>query len=246
MRRFKITIEYDGTSYYGWQRQKDHVSVQQAIEEALAKLTHETIKIEGAGRTDAGVHALGQVAHFDVVRDITAYRMKEGLNFHLNDHGISIVNCENVEDDFHARFSAVSRSYCYRIFNRRSPSPLEANRSWHIKKPLDLDAMLEGCQYFLGHHDFSSFRAAACQAKSAEKTLTHLSIQREGDHVISVRIASPSFLHNQVRIIMGTLVQVGLGKREARSIESLLKTPDRKRSGMTAPPYGLYFDSITY
>ncbi len=245
MYRYKITIEYDGSGFCGWQMQEGEPSVQESIATAVYKLCGEETAIYGAGRTDAGVHALGQVAHFDTVKEYPEYTVRDALNFYLQRSGISLLKAERVPDTFHARFSAKERSYIYRILNRRAPSVLAKNRVWHIALPLDINLMSEGAQKLIGKHDFSSFRAAECQAKSPIKTLDEITFSQE-DEEIKMYIRARSFLHNQVRIIAGTLVQAGLGKLTPEEVEKILADKDRTKAGPTAPPYGLYLYQIKY
>jgi tRNA pseudouridine38-40 synthase len=246
MPRYKLTIEYDGLPFHGWQRQEDAVpSVQGTIEQAIYQFCQERVTLEGAGRTDAGVHATGQVAHVDLTKVYTAFRLQEALNFYLRESGVAIVQVAEVGPDFHARFSATARIYHYKIINRRAHTPLLAQRAWHIIRPLDIQAMKLAAQAFVGHHDFSSFRSSQCQASSAKRTLDDFTIAQEGDMIIA-RIQSRSFLHNQVRIMMGTLQQVGHGKGTINDIKQALLGRDRTFAGPTAPAYGLYLTEVQY
>lgn len=249
MPRYKLTIEYEGTRFSGWQRQPKRPSVQHRIEQAIKTLFKEDVLVEGAGRTDAGVHALGQVAHVDLSQPLPAYRVCDGLNHYLRDLGVVILHAELVPPDFHARFSAVGRVYEYRILNRRAPLALGANQAWHVIPPLDVRKMQDAANHLLGSHDFTSFRATRCQASSPVKTLDAFDISHaailEGDSIIA-RVASRSFLHNQVRIMMGTIKLVGEGRLNVMDMPSILKAQDRKRSGPTAPPHGLYLKSVVY
>jgi tRNA pseudouridine38-40 synthase len=249
MPRYKLTVEYDGSRFSGWQRQRKQPSVQQAIEEAVTALFQEKTLVEGAGRTDAGVHALGQVAHVDLSSTVPDWRIRDGLNHYLRNQGVVILRAERVPPDFHARFSATGRVYEYRILNRRAPLALEASHAWHVIPPLDVEKMQAAANHLLGHHDFTSFRATRCQSPSPVKTLDAFDISQvtmpEGA-AVTARVASRSFLHNQVRIMMGTLKQVGEGRLAVKDIPSILEARDRRASGPTAPPQGLYLKSIAY
>ena len=254
MTRFKLTIEYDGAGFVGWQRQDNGPSVQQALEEAVAAFSGETVAVQGAGRTDSGVHATGQVAHVDLAGDLAADlaggdragdTLRDALNFHLKPRPVAVLAAEAVGDDFHARFSAVGRRYRYRILSRRAPPALDRGRVWFVPRPLDAAAMHEAAQILVGEHDFTSFRAAGCQARSPVKTLDRLEVTREGDE-IRIRAEARSFLHNQVRIMVGTLKLVGAGKWSAADLERALAARDRTAAGQTAPPHGLYFLDAAY
>lgn len=249
MPRYKLTIEYEGNRFNGWQRQQSNSSVQGTIEQGFKTVFQTEVLVEGAGRTDAGVHALGQVAHVDLPGDNLPHRVCDGLNFFLRDRGVAVLNVEIVPDTFHARFSAIGRIYEYRILNRRAPLVLEANRAWHVIGPLDILKMQEATTHFLGHHNFTSFRATLCQAPSPFKTIDVFNISHtstpEGDY-ITAQIASRSFLHNQVRIMIGTLKQIGEGRLSPEDIPSILQACDRRASGPTAPPQGLYLKRVNY
>ena len=246
MPRWKLTIEYDGRPFSGWQRQDNGPSVQQALEEAVQKLSGgETVRAHGSGRTDAGVHALGQVVHFDLEKPFAAEKIRDGLNFHLRPWPVSVLAVEAVGADFHARLTSTGRSYVYRILNRRAPPALDIGRVWHVQRPLDAAAMHEAAQVLIGLHDFTSFRASLCQAKSPLKTLDRLDVVREGDEV-RVYAAARSFLHHQVRNMVGTLELVGKGKWGAADVRAALDARDRSRAGPTAPPDGLYFIEARY
>jgi len=245
MTRFKLTVEYDGGPFVGWQRQDNGPSVQQAIEEAILKTAGETVTIHAAGRTDAGVHALGQVAHADLDYQIEADRLRDALNFYLRPTPVAIIAAEQVTDDFHARFSAKGRAYCYRIVNRRSPLTVDLGRAWHVKSPLDVPAMNKAAQVLLGHHDFTTFRASQCQAKSPMKTLDRLDVHRIGED-IEIIAEARSFLHHQVRNMVGSLSMVGIGKWSADRLKAALDAKDRAKGGPTAPPDGLYLTAIRY
>lgn len=246
MQRWKLTIEYDGRPFVGWQRQDNGPSVQQALEAAAEKLTGGApVRAHASGRTDAGVHAKGQVAHIDLERPMTADKLRDALNHHLRPLPIAVVRAEAVGEDFHARLSSLGRSYEYRIVNRRAPLALESGRAWHVQRPLDVEAMNAGAAFLLGHHDFTSFRAALCQAKSPVKTLDRLEVVRQGDEIV-VFAAARSFLHHQVRNMVGTLEMVGAGKWPPERVGRALAARDRAAAGPTAPPDGLYFMESRY
>lgn len=245
MPRYKITIEYDGTDYAGWQIQKDEPSIQEELNKAARQFLDEEISVTGAGRTDAGVHALAQVAHFDSIKEFEPYKLCQAFNAYLRPQPISVVNAEIVADTFHARFDAVERSYVYKILNRRSRPALEAHRVWWVGVPLDAEKMKDCATVFLGRHDFTTFRALACQAKSPIRTLDELTVIQEGD-VISFHLRAQSFLHHQVRNLVGTLKMVGEGKWDKQRVIDALAAKDRKEGGPTAPPDGLYFKSVRY
>lgn len=247
MARFKCTLEYDGTPYAGWQWQDDQPSVQGALEQAIKCFAQEQIRVQCAGRTDAGVHAYGQVAHMDLTKKRTPYQVMEGLNYHLmkNGEAVRILACEEVSAEFNARFSATGRAYLYRIINRRAPLALDTLRAWQVSWPLDIDAMRQGAKHLLGHHDFSSFRAAGCQAESAIKTLDRLEIEQQGDE-IRFTVEARSFLYHQVRIMVGTLEKVGNGKWTPKQMKALLESKDRTKAGKTAPAHGLYLTQVMY
>ena len=245
MPRYKLTIEYDGVNFSGFQRQKSEHTVQQLIEDSIFKLTKEKVTLTAAGRTDAGVHAKGQIAHFDILNDVDLYKFQRGLNHFLMQKGASIKNIEEVDVFFHARFSAQKRYYQYVILNRFAPSPLLKNRVWHIPHKLNIEEMKKACSFFLGQHDFSAFRYAKCQSHSAIRTMDLCELIQE-DNLIKINIGSKSFLHNQIRIMLGTLVKIGEGKHNASYIQTLLEQKDRTKSGATAPPYGLYFMKVDY
>jgi tRNA pseudouridine38-40 synthase len=245
MPRYKLTIEYDGTLFYGWQRQDKVPTIQGTIEAAVKQFSGQTLTLEGAGRTDTGVHATGQVAHLNLTKEWPTYRIVDALNFYLRDTGIAILNAEMVPNEFHARFSAKMRVYHYRILNRRAPHVLEKNRSWHVIKPLNVRAMQEAARAFIGTHDFTSFRSVSCQAKSAIRTLDEFTLIQEG-YAITAHIKSRSFLHNQVRIMMGSLHQVGMGEWCVGEIIQALEKRNRVYAGPTAPPWGLYLTEVQY
>ncbi len=240
-KRWKLIIEYDGTNYSGWQRQQDVPSIQQSIEDAITLFCQQDIPIFAAGRTDAGVHAGGQVAHFDLDygdRPLSPYNLAKAINAHLRDQPISILGAEEVAPDFHARFNATSKMYCYQILNRPAPPTFQANQVWHVNMPLNADAMHEAAQVLIGHHDFTSFRDSQCQANSPLRTLDRLDVYREGD-LIKIEAEARSFLHHQIRNFAGTLILVGQGKWDKDGIKHALHKKDRKAAGVTAPPSGL-------
>ena len=245
--RYKLTIEYDGTGLLGWQRQLDGPSVQEYLETALATLTGETLEIPSAGRTDAGVHALGQVCHIDFNRELPDWKIRDAFNAHLRDLGAPVVvlKVEAADNDFHARFSAPGRVYISRIINRRSPSVLLKDRAWWVPVDLDLEKMRQGSRFLLGHHDFTSFRAAACQAKSPLKTLDKFDITARDEELIFT-VEARSFLHHQVRNMVGTLKLVGEGKLSPQDIKTILEAKARKAAGPTAPACGLYLAKVMY
>ena len=245
MTRYKLTLEYDGTPFVGWQRQSEGFSVQEALEDAVFKFCGERATVHGAGRTDAGVHALAQVAHLDLEQDRDPFRMMEAMNFHLKPHPVAILDCAVAAPDFHARFSAIERRYRYRIVNRRAPLTIDRGRAWRITVPLDAAAMHDAAQLLVGKHDFSSFRAADCQADSPVKTLDALAVSRYGDE-IEVTARARSFLHHQVRNMVGTLKLVGDGKWNARQVQRALEARDRAAAGQTAPAEGLYLVAVRY
>ena len=245
--RYKITVEYDGTNLVGWQKQQEGSSVQEFLEKAIEGFSHQKTEVFAAGRTDAGVHALGQVAHFDLDMDLSEYKIQESLNALLRElqAPVGVLKAEKVTDDFHARFSAKGRGYIYRILNRRGPSPLLVNRVWLVTYPLDVEAMRKGAAYLLGNHDFSSFRGSGCQAHSPVKTLDKLDIERIGDEIIFT-VEARSFIYHQVRNMVGTLMQVGNGKLQPEDIKRILAACDRKKAGISAPAFGLYLNRVMY
>jgi len=245
MPRYKLIIEYDGTPFVGWQVQENGTSVQGALTAAIAAFAGEKAAVQGAGRTDAGVHALGQVAHVDLAKAWDADKVRDALNFHLRPHPIAILVAEQVADDFDARFSAVKRHYLYRIANRRADLALDRHRAWRVPRSLDAEAMHTAAQRLTGKHDFTTFRAAECQAKSPVKTLDRLDVARYAD-TIEVRASARSFLHHQVRSMVGSLVPVGDGKWSADDLAAALAARDRTACGQVAPPEGLYLVKVDY
>ena len=245
MTRFALIIEYDGRPFMGWQRQDHGPSVQQAVEEAIAAITGEEATVHAAGRTDAGVHARAMRAHVDVEKPFDAFRLMEGVNAKLRPNPVAILACEEVADDWHARFSCIGRRYRYRIINRRAPLALEAGLAWRVVQPLDAQAMQDAAQILVGQHDFTTFRSAHCQAQSPVKTLDRLDVTRSGEH-IEIAAAARSFLHHQVRSMVGCLALVGEGKWSAEDMETALVAKDRAALGFNAPPDGLYFEEAVY
>jgi len=245
--KYAITIEYDGTNYYGFQEQHNPVvpTVESALNIAIKNLHHSNSALVASGRTDAGVHALGQVAHFESAKKFSEHQVVAGLNFYLRKEDIKIISCQLVDDSFHARFSAVKRSYQYLICNRKAPLTLFKNRAWHIAKKLDVDAMKVAANFLVGEHDFSSFRDAECQAKSPVRTIDSIDIANQ-DEFIKIVIVAKSFLHHMVRNIVGTLTMVGLKKMLASDLPQILLAKNRTKSGPNAPACGLYFLSVKY
>jgi len=245
--RYKITLEYDGTNLVGWQKQKDGSSVQEYLEQAIKGFSHQTTEVFAAGRTDAGVHALGQVAHFDLDLDLSEYKIQESLNALLREltAPVSVIKAEKVSKDFHARFSAKGRGYIYRILNRRGDSPLLKNRVWHVSYPLNIEKMRQGAAYLIGYHDFSSFRGSGCQARTPLKTLDKLDIEKIGDEIIFT-VEARSFIYHQVRNMVGTLMQVGNGRLQPEDVKLILEACDRCQAGISAPACGLYLNKVMY
>jgi tRNA pseudouridine38-40 synthase len=243
--RYRLTLEYDGTGFVGWQRQSNGYSVQQALEEAVTGFTGIEAVVHGAGRTDAGVHALGQVAHVDLPREYPSDTVRDALNAHLRPHPIAVLEVSRVDEEFHARFSAVARHYRYRIICRMAPLTLSRHKAWLVRGDLDAGAMHKAAQLLVGKHDFTTFRAVQCQAKSPVKTLERLEVSRQGE-VIDVFASAPSFLHHQVRSIVGSLKLVGEGKWSAAELKAVLDAADRRRCGPVAPADGLYLLSVDY
>ena len=245
MTRFRLTVEYDGRPFMGWQRQAHGPSVQQAIEEAIASVTGEDVTLHAAGRTDAGVHGLAMAAHADITRAITPFRLGEAINAGLRPQPVAIIGCETAPDDWHARFSCIGRHYRYRIVNRRAPLTLDQGLAWRVTPRLDAEAMHAAAQCLVGLHDFTTFRSVQCQAKSAVKTLDRLSVRRQAEEVI-IEASARSFLHHQVRSMVGCLTLVGQGKWGADDLVAALAARDRAALGLNAPPDGLYFIAADY
>jgi tRNA pseudouridine38-40 synthase len=245
MPRYKLTLEYDGGPFAGWQRQENGPSVQAALEAAAEALDGGPVEVTGAGRTDAGVHALGQVAHLDLRKDLRADTVRDALNQHVRPHPIAVVDAEEVAPGFHARFDAIARCYLYRIIDRRPPLTLDRGRVWRVPQRLDADAMHAAAQHLIGRHDFTTFRDAECQADSPVKTLDAVDVMRAGRE-LSVTCQARSFLHRQVRSIVGSLVEVGRGRWATGEIAKILAAQDRAACGTVAPPDGLYLVRVDY
>lgn len=249
MPRYALKVEYNGAPFAGWQRQADQPSVQGAIEAALARLEPGPHTIAAAGRTDAGVHGLGQVAHCDLTKDWEPFRLSEALNYHLKPQPVAILACARVDDDWHARFSAVERRYLFRLLMRRAPATHDKGLVWHVRNPLDLEAMREGAAHLVGHHDFTTFRSTICQAKSPVKTLDEITIEPAtglSGPEFHFRLRARSFLHNQVRSIVGTLERVGAGAWAPSDVATALAARDRAACGPVCPPHGLYLAAVRY
>ena len=244
MFNYKITIEYDGTNYVGWQRQDNGISIQEAIEIAISKLTGEKVSIFGAGRTDAGVHALGQVANFNLKKNFKIENIRDGLNQYLRPQPIAILEADLVDQDFHSRFSAKKRTYKYVLTNRRAPLTINKNKSWSIFKKLNMSIMQNEAKYFFGQHDLDAFRSAHCQSKTALKTIDNITILKKYNDII-ITVSAKSFLHSQVRIMVGTLVEIGKG-RITKSIKNIIEEKKRSQAGITAPACGLYLVKVEY
>lgn len=245
MTRYALTVEYDGRPFMGWQRQDHGPSVQQSIETAIEKMTGESVAVHAAGRTDSGVHALAMRAHVELQRDVAPFRLMEGLNALIRPDPVAILTCEQVADDWHARFSCIGRAYEYRIVTRRAPLTWEAGLAWRIPAPLDADAMHRAAQLLVGRHDFTTFRSAHCQSESPLKTLDRLDVTQTGERIAIIAEAR-SFLHHQVRSMVGCLALVGQGKWSADDLDAALKARDRAALGFNAPPDGLYFTGARY
>ena len=245
MTRWKLTIEYDGRSFMGWQRQDHGPSVQQSLEGALFRMTGEMAAVHAAGRTDAGVHALAMAAHVEIEKGVTEHRLREGFNALVRPDPISVTTVEKVSEDWHARFSCIGRKYLYRILNRRAPPALDRGRVWHVAVPLDVEAMAEGAAMLLGTHDFTTFRSVHCQSNSPVKTLDELQVSRVGEEV-HIKAAARSFLHHQVRSMVGCLGLVGRGQWQPGDIRKALEARDRAELGLNAPAEGLYFVEASY
>jgi len=245
MPRYKLTIEYDGAPFRGWQIQDNDLTVQGVLEQAAKALSGEDVRVYGAGRTDAGVHAKGQVAHVDFVKAYRTDQVRDAMNAHLRPHPVGVLGAEQVTDDFEARFSAIKRHYLYRIVNRRADLALDLGHAWRVPRPLDVARMHRAAQQLLGKHDFTTFRAAECQAKSPEKTLDQLDVARDGDNV-NVIASARSFLHHQVRSMVGSLMWVGEGRWSEADLKRALDAKDRSACGPVAPPDGLYLMRVDY
>jgi tRNA pseudouridine38-40 synthase len=243
MTRYKINIEYDGTDLIGWQENRQGPSVQSLLQDAIFKFCGEKVEVYSAGRTDAGVHAINMVAHFDLDKEQDSETVKKALNFYLINEPVAVLNCEKVGDDFHSRFSCVKRHYKYIVLNRNSPVVLQKNRVWWVPQKLDIDAMKMAAEKLIGKHDFTSFRAAQCQAKSPIKTLDYVNITKNGDEIV-FEFSARSFLHHQVRNMVGTLVEIGMGK--PYDIDKIFEARDRSAAGINAPASGLYFVNADY
>jgi tRNA pseudouridine38-40 synthase len=243
--RWRLTVEFDGRPFMGWQRQDHGPSVQQALEEAVFRMTGELAAVHGAGRTDAGVHAIAMAAHVDVAKTLTEHRLREGINALVRPNPISVTAVDQVADDWHARFSCIGRKYLYRILNRRAPPALDRGRVWQIAVPLDVEAMAEGAAMLVGRHDFTTFRSVHCQSDSPVKTLDRLDVKRVGEE-IHIEAAARSFLHHQVRSMVGCLALVGRGQWQALDIRKALESRDRAELGLNAPADGLYFVEAVY
>ena len=245
MTRYKLTIEYDGGPYMGWQIQKNQPSVQAALFRAAEAIDGRPVKVYGAGRTDSGVHALGQVGHMDLAKDLRADKVRDAMNYHLRDHPITVLGAEIVDPDFNCRFDALSRTYLYRIIDRRMKLALDKGRVWRIPVAMDADIMHHAAGVLLGEHDFSTFRDKQCQAKSPVKFLDELTVIRVGEE-IHIHAKARSFLHRQIRSIAGALAEVGTGKLNSTHIETMLQSCDRRMCSPVAPPQGLYFMKVEY
>lgn len=245
MARYKLTLEYDGTGLAGWQKQKDVLSLQKIFEDAILDLTQEKVEAIASGRTDAGVHAYGQVVHVDITKQFEPYNMMLGINFYLHNKPIAVVDISIVDDTFHARFDAKKRYYRYQIINRKAPIVLQKNRAWNIHHELDIKLMRKGAEYLLGNHDFASFRAAACQAKNSIRTIDKIEIIKNGE-VIFIDVEAKSFLHHMVRNIVGTLKMVGTKEWQPEKVQEILEAKNRIKAGSTAPACGLFFMKVKY
>ena len=245
MTRWKITVEYDGAGFCGWQRQAHDVSVQGTLEQAILKFSGEEVTMHVAGRTDAGVHAMAQVAHFDLAKPATPETIRDALNAYVRPHRVAVLAAEVVPETFHARFNATSRSYRYVVFNRRAPSPLLEGRAWHVVKPLSLEPMYKASQILLGKHDFSTFRAQNCQSSSPIRTMDWFDVRADGDSIF-FETRARSFLYHQVRNMVGTLTMVGTGQWSLDDFKVAFEACDRTKGGPTAPSHGLFFLAVTY
>lgn len=246
MKRFKLTIEYDGTPFHGWQRQQGLPTVQETLEKALETFAGHPCTLHVAGRTDTGVHALGQVAHVDIEKEMEPFKVLQATNHFLQDKGVCIVECEEVSADFHARFSATARRYLYKIIMRRPQLVLDRHRAWHVYKPLNIEKMQEATGHLIGTHDFTSFRSSECQSNSPVKTLDEITFDPQNESLVHVWFQSKSFLHHQVRNMIGTLGLVGEGKWPPEKIKEVLEAKDRTKAGPMAPADGLYLSKVFY
>ena len=246
MNRYKIVIEYDGTNYHGWQKQYNQKTIQEAIEGAIFNISQENVELHCSGRTDAGVHATGQVAHFDLKKKFNkTFSILMGINHHLKQEAISIIECNQVDSNFHSRFNAKERFYQYKILNRYPKLSLDKNRMWQVSVKLDENKMQESAKFLIGKHDFSSFRDSECQSKNPIRTINNLKISRDNNLII-IDISAKSFLHHMVRNIVGTLILVGKNKITPQKIKEILNQKDRTKSGENAPAYGLYLTKVVY
>ena len=245
MTRWRLTVEYDGGPFVGWQRQAIGASVQSTLEAAIATMTGERATVHGAGRTDAGVHALAMEAHADIAKAVTPHQLREGLNALVRPHPVTVLEVAPVADDWHARFSCVGRRYLYRLLDRRTPPSIDRGRVWHVPAALDVAAMKAAAAVLVGEHDFTTFRSSHCQSVNPIKTLDSLEVQRTGAEV-QVRAAARSFLHHQVRSMVGCLMMVGRGQWSVADMKAALDARDRTALGLNAPPEGLYFVSARY
>lgn len=245
MQRFKLTVEYDGRLFVGWQRQENGPSIQAVLEQAAEQFTGIPTRVTGSGRTDAGVHALGQVAHVDIARSMTADQVQGAFNYHIKPAPVSVVHVEAVPEEFNARFSAIQRHYRYKIVNRRAPLTFDRGLKWHVKTPLNAGLMHDAVQILVGQHDFTTFRHVNCQAKSPVKTIDYLTVEQQGDE-IHLLAGARSFLHHQIRSITGTVKLVGEGKWSKSDLKAALEARDRAALGFNAPPDGLYFVGVDY
>ena len=245
MQRYKITIEYDGTSFVGWQFQKNGLSIQEVLQKAIFNFSNEKVVVTGAGRTDSGVHALAQIAHFDLKKIIEKKKFLPGLNQHIGTNPITVLKIEKTNKKFHSRFGAKKRTYQYIIINRQSPLTLQKNKAWHVRKKLDIQLMKKGAKLLLGTHDFSTFRASSCGAKSPIKTIEKVSIKKNKDRII-LKFISKSFLQQQVRSMVGCIKYLGDGKWNLKDFNKSLISKNRKRCAPPAPSCGLYLTKISY
>jgi tRNA pseudouridine38-40 synthase len=243
--RFALTLEFDGGPFFGLQRQGHGPSVQESVERAVLEVTGETVTMHSAGRTDSGVHALGMVSHVDIAKEIAPFRLMEALNAKLRPDPIAVLACETRPEEWHARFACIGRRYQYRIRNRRAPLTLERGRAWHVTRPLDAEAMHRAAQLLVGRHDFTTFRSVHCQARDPVKTLDRLAVERAGD-LVTIEAEARSFLHHQVRSMVGTLALVGHGQWSEEQVAEALEARDRGALGLNAPPEGLYFVEARY